>query len=341
MKQMKHKHIIMSVVMAALVLVSLCAVSASALSVSAAQSSSYVKAPAVVGAPVGSGAPAACSPNGIGLDLFIRGADDHLYLKTSTDGTSWTGTSYYLGGGLTSGPGATVRDTTNGLVTVFVRGTDGAIYYRDGSGTSFGHWTSIGGQTAAGKAPAVCSWNSDGRLDVFVTGADGLLWHKSYTNTAGWADHWDSLGGTLTSGPAATATSDGGNQIGVFVAGVNSTVFYKHYTSSSGWGSWITAGGKVLAGTSPAAYNWGASRIGWLVTGTDNQLYHNWVGKSNGYEVIGGALTSSPAATAKVSQVIDAFGRGSTGEFAALYQISYGYPPNTGSWGDWTPIGGV
>ncbi len=324
--------------MAALVLVSLCAVSARPLSVSAAQSSSYVKAPAVVGAPVGSGAPAACSPNGIGLDLFIRGADDHLYLKTSTDGTSWTGTSYYLGGGLTSAPGATVRDSS-GTTTVFVRGDDGAIYYRDGSGTSFGHWTSIGGSTAAGPAPAVCSWGG-GRLDVFVTGADGLLWHKSYTSTAGWADHWDSLGGTLTSGPAATATSDGGNQIGVFVAGVNSAVFYKHYASSSGWGSWTTAGGKVLAGTSPAAYNWGASQIGWLVTGTDYQLYRNWVGKSTGYDVVGGVLTSSPAATAKANGIIDAFGRGSTGTFAALYQDSYNYG-GSGGWGGWTPIGGV
>ena len=42
---MKHKHIIMSVVMAALVLVSLCAVSASALSVSAAQAAATPKFP--------------------------------------------------------------------------------------------------------------------------------------------------------------------------------------------------------------------------------------------------------------------------------------------------------
>jgi hypothetical protein len=339
MKQIKHKHILMSVVMAALVLVSLFAVSASALSVSAAQSSSYVNAPAVVGAPVGSGAPAACSPDGKGLDLFIRGADNHLYLKTSTDGTSWTGPSYYLGGGLTSGPGATVRDTINGLVTVFVRGDDGAIYYRDGKGIAFGPWTSIGGKTAANKAPAVCSWNSDGRIDVFVAGADGLLWHKSYTNTAGWADHWDSLGGKLTSGPAATATTDGSHDIGVFVVGVNSAVFFKQYTPS-GWGSWILAGGKVLAGTSPAAYNWGTDHLGWLVTGTDYQLYHNWVGKSNGYEVIAASLTSSPAATAKANGIIDAFGRGSTGQFAALYQNSYNYGGSS-VWSGWTAIGGV
>src|SRR5271157_4817154 len=121
---MKHKRILMSVAIAALVLVSVCAVGASTLSVSAAQgSTTNVQAPTVVGAPVGAGAPAACSVNGIGLDLFIRGADNYLYLKTSTDGTTWPSGATSLGGVLTSSPAATVRDTNK--ITVFARGSDG------------------------------------------------------------------------------------------------------------------------------------------------------------------------------------------------------------------------
>jgi hypothetical protein len=70
--------------MAALVLVSLCAVGASA----AQGNNANVQAPALVGAPVASGAPAVCSADGAGktLDLFVRGADNALYWKNSSDG---------------------------------------------------------------------------------------------------------------------------------------------------------------------------------------------------------------------------------------------------------------
>jgi hypothetical protein len=347
---MKHKHILMSVAMAALMLGSLCAVSASTVSVSAAQGSNYVKAPTVVGAPVGSGAPAPCSVDGTSLDLFIRGGDNYLYLKITPDGIHWPSESTSLGGSMTSSPAATVRDTNK--VTVFARGSDGAVWYKDGLQTglttAWGNWVSIGGQIPFGTSPSVCSWGG-GRLDVFARGTDGALWHKTWTDSAGWSKNWDSIGGKLTSGPGATATSDG-NQIGVFVAGVNGAIFYKHYSSSSGWGSWINVGGTVTAlpatigYTSPAAYNWGSAQLGWFVVGTDSRVYGNWVnsqGGISGYVNLGGVATSSPAATAKTNGVADVFVRGSSGQFAALYQISYNYPANPNVWGVWTAIGGV
>ena len=75
---------LMGVAMAAIMLVSLCAVGASALSVSAAPGSSNVRAPTIVGAPVGSGAPGVCSDDGTNLYLFIRGANNSCYLKNLT-----------------------------------------------------------------------------------------------------------------------------------------------------------------------------------------------------------------------------------------------------------------
>jgi hypothetical protein len=328
--------------MAALVLVSLCAVGASTLSVGAAQgSSTNVQAPTVVGAPVGAGAPAACSVNGTpSLDLFIRGADNYLYLKTSTDGTAWPSGATSLGGVLTSSPAATVRDTNT--VTVFARGSDGAIWYRDSknAGVSFGNWVSIGGAVAANTGPAVCSWGG-GRLDVFVQGTNSGMYHKSWTDQKGWSG-WDYLGGVLTSAPAATATSDG-NQIGVFVRGNDGGVWYRHYDASSSWGSWTSVGGQVLAGTSPAAFNWGSRLIGWFVTGATNQhLFYSWEqftpgGQTSGYADLGGYLTSSPGATAKAPGYVDVFARGGSGDFTILWQKSYG-PSYVGGWSDWTSI---
>ncbi|MGZ4862225.1 MAG: hypothetical protein ACXV2E_05530 [Halobacteriota archaeon] len=67
-------------------------------------------------------------------------------------------------------------------------------------------WSKIGGQIPAGTGPAACSWGS-GRLDLFVQGTDGALWHKAYTG-AKWSG-WQSLGGKLTSSPAAASLTSG------------------------------------------------------------------------------------------------------------------------------------
>jgi hypothetical protein len=330
-------------------LVSLCAVSASTLSVSAAQGSSST--PTVVGAPVGSGAPGVCSVNGAGLDLFIRvGADNSLVWKESQDGTTWTSSQTSLGGTLTSPPAAnaTLASTsaTYASIYLFARGNNGALYERiispndtqitqtNHSTYTLSNWTSLGGQLPTNKGPSVCSWGP-GRLDVFVQGTDGAMYQKVWNGSV-WSN-WINLGGKLTSAPGATST---GNQVGVFAAGTGGTIYYKHWNGAA-WSGWVNVGGTLLSGTSPAAYNWGPNgQLGWLVTGTDSNLYRNWVGNSAGYEGINGALTSSPSATAKHTGVIDAFGRGSTGQFAALYQTSFNYG-GSGAWNGWTAIGGV
>lgn len=330
--------------MAAIVLVSLCAVGASTLSVSAAQSSSSnVQTPSVVGAPVGSGAPGVCSNNSTNLYLFLRGGSDNaLYLKISPDGTTWPSLSTPLGGVLTSAPAAT--SPGDGNVSVFVRGSDGSVWFRNTTdGATWSPWNWLGGQLPASKAPAACSWVSGGKVEtmVFVTGTNNHCFYRTLVNnkpTSSWID----LGGILTSAPAATALPDG-SQIGLFVAGGNYGIYYKHYTAGAWAKSWSAVGGQLLAGTSPAAYNLGPSQIGWFVTGTDSQLYHSWVGSGAGYEALGGVLTSSPACTARMTvtpTVIDVFARGSTGQFAALYQITFN-SGGSGHWGIWTAIGGV
>lgn len=340
---MKHNRIFLSVAMAAIMLVSICAVGASALSVSAAQvSSPNVKAPPVVGAPVGAGAPGVCTNNSTDLFLFIRGADNALYLKISPNGVTWPSAEASLGGVLASAPAAT--SPGNGVIEVFVRGTDGRLYEKastDHGVTWSPEWISLGGQLLANTGPSACSWvsGSTTHTELFVTGTDHRCYQMSQTSPS--ATAWHALGGYLTSAPAGTVLSDG-SQIGLFVAGTNGILYYNHYTSAT-WSGWVKVGGTVLSGTSPAAYNFGSSQIGWLVTGTDSNLYRNWVGHSAGYEGIAGVLTSSPAAAVRTqgtANVLDVFARGSTGPFAALYQITYN-SGGSGQWGGWTAIGGV
>jgi hypothetical protein len=62
-------------------------------------------------------------------------------------------------------------------------------------------------------------------LDVFVRGGDNALWHKWFQN--GWSG-WESLGGYLTSSPAAASWSYG--RIDVFVRGGDNALWHKCFS---------------------------------------------------------------------------------------------------------------
>jgi hypothetical protein len=250
--------------------------------------------------------PAADAQNANSLDLFVQGTDHALWYK-HWDGTSWSGWEN-LGGYLTSSPAAT--SPASGVIDVFVRGSNGALYEKtttDGGATWA--WISLGGQIPAGSSPTACSWGA-GRLDVFVQGTDGALYHKWYSGTS-WSG-WENLGGGLTSSPAAAAAS-GSNRIDVFVRGTTGALWQRTTTDGgTTWSAWYSLGGVLPAGTAPAACSWGAGRLDVFVQGTDGALYHKWYSGTSwsGWENLGGKLTSSPAATSPGSNLIDVFVRG-------------------------------
>jgi hypothetical protein len=334
---MKHKLTLISIAMATLVLVSLCAVGASA----AQGSSANVQAPPLVGASI-QGAPAVCSQDGVGLDLFVRGTDLHLYWLHSADGLTWTpSTAVDLGGICTSNPAAT--SPAAGYIDVFVRGTTGELWEKNTSNAGAGAaaiwtWKLIGGLLLDNTGPAAYSFGGvNGQVGWFVTGTTHALWQQWSINGA--TSGWQNLGGYLTSAPAATAPSDG-SVIGVVVGGTNGNVWYRQGTAN-GWGSWTPTQGQLLSSTSPAAYNWGTGSIGWFVTGTNSQLYQQtYTGSTSGWTNLDGILTSSPGATAKSIGTIDVFGRGSGGGMATLYQRSFN-TVKSGQWSDWMIVGQV
>jgi len=189
-----------------------------------------------------------------------------------------------------------------------------------------------GSGAGSGTGPAVCSQDANS-LDVFVQGTDHALWYKQWDGTS-WGS-WKSLGGALTSSPAAASRSAG--KIDVFVRGTDGAL-WSRATANGGtsWSNWYKIGGQLLAGTGPAAYEWGDARIGVFVTGTNRALYHIWYDASgpwSRWQNLGGALTSSPAATSPASGVIDVSVRGGDG---AVWWDHY-----NGTWSGWsTPLGG-
>jgi hypothetical protein len=270
---MNHKSTLISIVMAAIVLVSLFAVVSSAASAS--------------GITIGATGPAASTTFANGQTIIFAVDSSGALWYTPTSSVSWSS----LGGVSTSSPAVTSPGA--GLnVDVFVRGSDGALWLKHttNSGSSWSNWYSLGGQLASGTGPAVASW-SQGRLDVFVDGTDGALWHKWSTNGGGTWSSWESLGGSLASGPAAVSPFTVG-VIDVFVRGTDGAVWQKSY--DNGWSSWTSVGGLVASGTGPAV-----SQDLWLVVqGTDNQLWQKSVGSSGAsWELPGVATVALSAAS--------------------------------------------
>jgi len=292
-EKMKRKRTAIGVALVTLMLVSLFAVVSSQASVSGRASGTTAPvATNLVGSTMTGTGPAASTSFTTG-EAEIFAVDPSGTLWNTSIGPSGNGTWNPLGGASTSSPAAISMNYSYFSVDVFVRGTDGALWekhYQNGWST----WISLGGQLAAGTGPAVASWSA-GRLDVFVDGTDGALWHKWYNGTS-WSG-WESLGGQLTSAPAATSPASGA--IYVFARGTDGAIWEKPY--SNGWSSWRSLGGQVAAGTGPAV-----SQALWLfVQGTDHQLSRMRVGggsvKSTGLGTLAGAppealSTSSPGA---------------------------------------------
>ena len=80
-------------------------------------------------------------------------------------------------------------------------------------------WEDLGGPISA--APAVSSW-APGRLDCFVRGVDGNVYHKWFSK--GWHG-WEKLGGPIVGAP--TAVSWGPNRIDLFARGQNDRMMHK------------------------------------------------------------------------------------------------------------------
>jgi hypothetical protein len=183
-----------------------------------------------------------------------------------------------------------------------------------------------------GKAtsmPAALSWSS-GRARLFVRGLDSALYYNTYDpDTASWVG-WASAGGTLTSGPAAVSL--GPNVFDVFAIGTDNLTYQRHWVGSvvpSGdWqlvdnpGDWpeisqvsSTPGLDGSPGPeldAPAAISRAGGLIDLFRRGPDNTLRWNYFNGSywEGWQSLGGILTSAPSAVAINQNSMQVFWRG-------------------------------
>jgi hypothetical protein len=142
-----------------------------------------------------------------------------------------------------------------------------------------------------------------------------------------WMD-WESLGGVLTSGPAASSWSEG--RLDVLVRGTDSACWHKWF--DNGWSDWESLGGILTS--SPAAVSWDQGRLDVFARGTDSALWHKWYDNGwSDWESLGGILTSEPGVCSWTAGRLDVFARGTDG---ACWHKWF-----DNGWSDWESLGGV
>ena len=231
--------------------------------------------------------------------------------------TNWPYDS--LGGGLVGDP--TISSQGPGLLDVFARGPDNALWHIWYSGTSWSGWQSLGGGITSG--PGAVSWGPN-RIDVVARGGDNAVWHWAWDGF-GWSV--ESLGGSIQSAPEIS--SQGPGQLDVFARGGDNALWHKWY-SGGGWSGWQSLGGSMAGG--PGAVSWGPNRIDVVARGGDNAVWH-WAWDGFGWSLgsLGGSVPSDPDISSLGPGYLDVFAKGWDN---ALWNDSYG-----GVWGGWHIVG--
>jgi len=167
-------------------------------------------------------------------------------------------------------------------------------------------WTSLGAPPPGSKSgPTVASWGP-GRLDAFVTGNDGNLWHEWSGNSGASFSNWENLGqppGGLTCAPAAVSWGTG--RVDVFGRGADGALWHTYWNGSQ-WVAWESLGGVLQS--SPAVSSWAPGRIDVMVVGTDHAVWHTWYqGGWVPWQSLGGFAVLDPAAVSWGPNRIDLF----------------------------------
>lgn len=187
------------------------------------------------------------------------------------------------------------------------------------------------GGTIVGN-PAVASWAHD-RLDVFVVGGDGALYHKAWTGTQ-WLPSvtgYDGLGGIIVGDPAVASWDH--DRLDIFVVGTDGGLYHKAWDgaewlpSVDGYDNLGTPSpGGAIRGN-PVVVSWDHDRLDIFVVGSaDGALYHKawdgsqWLPSATGFDYLGGVVVGNPAAVSWDHDRLDVFVIGTDG---ALYHKAW------------------
>jgi len=194
--------------------------------------------------------------------IFGQGTDNQLWYAQFGNGATWRS----LGGRLTSKPGAV--SLGGGAYAVFVRGADGAVWQRTYTGTAWEPWQGVGGRVLSGTGPTAAYLTGSGRIYVGVVGTDGQMYLKIANLTGGFF----SIGGRTTASPTLTAISP--SALVAFSRGTNGAGYDNRLTEGEGLTGWQSMGGRLTSGLAASSVTGAGKTTTYTFgLGTDNQIY--------------------------------------------------------------------
>jgi hypothetical protein len=171
------------------------------------------------------------------------------------------------------------------------------------------------------------------RLDAFVRGTDGILYHRFVDEYFPW--QWDPYLPTMHVTSDASAVSTGSSTVNVFARGADGALWFTAYRADTSIGVWERRGGLLAPGTAPSAVSSGGGDMDVFVEGADRQLWvdhYSSASDSWTWSAHGGVLAGTPSAVSPAAGIADAFVEGAD---HALWLWSSSPSP-----GHWTGLGG-
>lgn len=213
-----------------------------------------------------------------GFAVFGRGTDNRLWWRHQTR-SGWSAWAC-LGGTLTSKPAVNIGSAVApDALTVFVRGSNGAVYGRALHGTPDGQpqwapWVSLGGKLLPGTAPASAG-NAAG-LFVAAVGTDHAIYvRKGLVGKT--LDAWRSVGGRTAADPGLATPSP--NAVVAFVRGTDNAAWYNEFFGRTAGvtAGWHSMRGGLTSGVTTSTRRAGPSYVDTSVyaLGRDNLPWAN------------------------------------------------------------------
>jgi hypothetical protein len=210
-----------------------------------------------------------------GFAVFGRGTDNRLWWRHQTS-SGWSGWAS-LGGALTSKPTVSIGSAVApNALSVFVRGTNGAVYGRALHGTpnpgqmEWTPWVSLGGKLLPGTAPAAIG-NASGLFVAAVGTNHAIYVRKGLVGKT--LDAWRSVGGKTAADPGLASPSP--NAVVAFVRGTDNAAWYNEFFGRTAdvAAGWHSIGGGLTSGVTAKLSGYGTILV--FVLGTDNRPWVN------------------------------------------------------------------
>jgi hypothetical protein len=193
------------------------------------------------------------------VEAFVVDAKGTLwYIRQTAVNGAWSGWNSFdsVGGGLDDRPA--LAPSADGRLELFCRGKDNALWHRWQTQVSavdaWSGWVSHGTASAGFSDHPAVATSADGRLELFLAGLDGNIWHKWQTAASnGWSS-WSSQGsaggGFTNAAPAVGRNGDG--RLELFAVARDGNLWHKWQTAANnGWSPWSSLGQPSLMTTVP------------------------------------------------------------------------------------------